>query len=237
MIIAGLDLSKRHYALCITDQKAVDYTFSTNYKDIAQNCEKLGYQCHYIWTWPQFKKKVSNNPFCYTAYCAYKIKACLASDDFYIGEDSDKYLAIEGYSFGSATGQLTQIAEVTGIVKNFLLNCGWKIRIHDPRSVKMFATGNGNAVKEEMLDRAKKAGLKIPYFIEEREQEVYDIADAFFLMKMLQMEIVVRNDPTKAKRYPENQRRILNRVTQANPVNILDRDFLEIMTISEKEEK
>jgi len=240
MIIAGLDMSKVHYALSVTDGENTDFTFTTATQSIAKLAQQKEYNAHLFTTWLLFQKEYDCNcAFAYTAFAAERMKAFLVSDFVYMGTQmgkEEKYIAMEGYALGAETGQLTQIAEVSGVVKSFLYNCGWKIRIHDPQSVKMFATGNGHAQKAEMVAASKLYGLSYPSFLEGRtEQE--DIADSFFLMKMMETELKVRKNPKVMESLPEHHRHIFNRVTKGNPVNILVQNFIDIERIPTHDSK
>jgi hypothetical protein len=229
MIIVGLDISKVHYALSVTDGENTDFMFTTVKKGIVKEALSKGYQAHYLESWQTFQTVFgTNNPFAYTLYASEKMKSFLVSDFMYISKTAlrDHYIAVEGYSMGSETGQLTQIAEVIGCVKSFLYVTGWRIRVHDPQSVKMFATSKGHATKEEMIEASRLYGLSYPHFLE-GVSEQNDVADAFFLMKMLETELKVRNDPFLMKKLPDHQKHIFNRVTKSNPVNILDQDFVD----------
>jgi len=91
------------------------------------------------------------------------------------------YYSIEGYSYGSAgtSTSICQIAELTGYIKHMTYEGGGLIRIHDPLSVKLFATSKGVCLKKDIVERArlmfdfpdglikkkmiKKKGKKIPY--------------------------------------------------------------------------
>jgi len=138
-----------------------------------------------------------------------------------------KYIAIEGYAM-HASGQLLQIAEIAGVIKNIFYPDNWKIRMHDPLSVKLWATGKGNADKFEMVQKAKDDGINIPeYLFKKKEDPGADVADAYFLMKMLETELKIRSNPLEMKNATDEQKRVFNRVTKANPVNILDTSFIE----------
>lgn len=74
------------------------------------------------------------------------------------------------------SGKVTQRAEICGILKHHLLRVARvPIVLVPPKSLKQFATGNGNASKDMMRDAAAKFG----YF-----PETDDEADAFFLSQI-----------------------------------------------------
>ena len=74
------------------------------------------------------------------------------------------------------SGKVTQRAEICGILKHALLRqAGVPIIMVPPKSFKQFATGNGNASKDMMLDAAAK---------EDYYPDTTDEADAYFLAKI-----------------------------------------------------
>ena len=82
---------------------------------------------------------------------------------------------IEDYAYGmpSQRSNLTTLAEVGGIIKFMLLNMGVPVFPVSPGTLKKWATGKGNAKKEDMkLAVYKKFG---------REFVTSDEADAFLL--------------------------------------------------------
>ena len=48
-----------------------------------------------------------------------------------------------------------------------------------------------------------------------------------FLMKMLEAELKVRENPLVINEFEERHKKVFNRVTQANPINLLSRNFIE----------
>ena len=55
-----------------------------------------------------------------------------------------------------------------------------------------------------------------------------DVADAYFLLDMLEWEIKVRKDPLQLKLLNEKQLQVFNRCTKAYPENLLNRSFVAI---------
>lgn len=68
------------------------------------------------------------------------------------------------------------------------------------------------------------------YYIKEEIEEyagiATDLADAFFLARMLRTELMLRSGEEDLKDLPENERRIFLRVTKALPENVLSRPFI-----------
>jgi len=158
----------------------------------------------------------------------------------------DSYFSVEGYSYASKSTSICQIAELTGYIKCIIFEDGGKIRIHEPRSVKLFATNKGDASKKEvvvhsfndfpdaliqrkMIKKKGKTSLPPTQWWEEYSGPATDLADAYFLAKMVYVELKVRSGELTLDKLPENERRIFLRVTKAYPVNILDRPFICIV--------
>lgn len=85
--------------------------------------------------------------------------------------------AIEDYGQVSKfAGKLTARAELCGILKQYLLReRNVPLITIPPKSLKLYATGNGNAGKKDMLLRASFFGF---------ETSVDDEADAFFCARL-----------------------------------------------------
>jgi len=156
---------------------------------------------------------------------------------FMVGQD---YYSVEGYSYASQTTSICQIAELTGYLKHMIFEGGGKIRVHDPLSVKLFATNKGNCLKKDVVEKAQLVfdipeGLikkkmikkkKLLASIEEFDGPATDIADAYFLARMVYRELTLRNGDVRLNQLGENERRIFLRVTKAFPVNLLSRSFI-----------
>lgn len=150
------------------------------------------------------------------------------------------YYSVEGYSYASQTTSICQISELTGYLKQILFENHGKIRIHDPLSVKLFATNKGNCLKKDIVQRAQlafdipeglikkvvKKNKKRGTQVDEYDGPATDIADAYFLARMLYKELQLRKGNISLSQLSEGERRIFLRVTKANPVNILDRKFI-----------
>lgn len=144
-----------------------------------------------------------------------------------------EYAAIEGYAF-NGTGQVFQIAEITGLLKVKILEFGIPLRIYDPASIKMSIGNKGNCDKISMEEKYSVMGdgfdlSYLPFVHEKKAGNPKDnIIDAFCIAKLLLAELKVRNGYIERKDLSEGTQRIFNRVTPANPVKILDLDFLRL---------
>lgn len=142
-------------------------------------------------------------------------------------EDAD-YCAIEGYAL-AAKGKVFDIAESTMCTKLGIYECYKALRIYEPSTIKMFATGNGKSAKVEMGDAyTKLEDLNKPNLSHFKPyvSPSEDLVDAYFCMKLLQMELKLRYGIIQLRDLNVKTIKIFNRVTKANPENILVRDFI-----------
>lgn len=65
------------------------------------------------------------------------------------------FVAIEGYSFGSKNGR-EALGELGGILRMALFNANREPLVVPPTSLKTFATGSGNAPKDQVMMQAYK---------------------------------------------------------------------------------
>lgn len=147
-----------------------------------------------------------------------------------------EYVAIEGYAY-AGKGEVFDISEFTSTIKNSLYDLGIKMRIYDPNSIKMFAV-KGNADKLDMYEAILKMKDSLTCFdmsdlpiVDEKHRKkgvspTSDIVDSYFIARLLWQELKLRKALVKLKDLPEAVIRVFNRVTDSQPVNILDQDFI-----------
>ena len=102
-----------------------------------------------------------------------------------ISELSSPIVCIEGYAF-NATGQVFNIAENCGLLKHKLFKNGIPFNMITPTVVKKFATGRGNASKQDMYDSfLVETDHDILSIISSKSKNignpVSDIVDAYFI--------------------------------------------------------
>lgn len=212
MIITGLDLSINGSG-CIKfnldnnlDIVDCDYLAFTQIKKFS--CDKIFY----------FKKKDYRNKFDQNIdFCNRIMNFC---------KDSD-YCAVEGYAYSSSAGLVFDIAEFSGKIKHSLYESGKNLRIYDISSIKMFGTDRGNSQKQDMVDNFLKLKFKEFdwSFLNKYDSPHTDLVDAFWIAKLLQLELKLRKGLVSLKSLTEKQIQIFNRVTKAHPANILATDF------------
>lgn len=136
------------------------------------------------------------------------------------------YIAIEDYSFASK-GKVFNMAECIGYIKRCIFLNDIPLRKYDISSIKMFATENGLADKKMMID----AYLKLEDIFHFQENKIVkspynDIVDAYFVGRLLQLELKLRYGFIQLKELRPKTIEIFNRVTKAYPINILCREFI-----------
>ena len=97
-------------------------------------------------------------------------------------------VAIEDYAFG-AKGMVFKIGENTGQLKHQLWTHKTPYNLHSPTTIKKFATGKGNAKKEQMLEAfVRDTNIDLADILGTKDiadnSPTSDIIDAFYLCKM-----------------------------------------------------
>ncbi len=106
-----------------------------------------------------------------------------------------KHIAFEGYAFGKqGTRSLVQLGEFIGGMKKLFYDMGKGIILYPPKTVKKFATGNGNADKVLMCDsfKAVYSSLYPEEFNEFKNYEspMADMVDAFWMAETLRNHLI-----------------------------------------------
>jgi len=152
-------------------------------------------------------------------------------------------VVMENYAYSTkSTGQM-ELAEIAGLIKNFLWLNNIPLRLIDPLSVKMFATGHGTSKKIHMREAAKECGVELDDMLFEEVTAKYpfmfngdfrtkdlagpgtDIIDAFFLAQFGAFEVAVRRgELTLEQLLPSNRKEFL-KTTDKKPTNVLSRSY------------
>ena len=147
-----------------------------------------------------------------------------------INEWSPSILCIENYAFG-ASGLVFQIGEVGGAAKIVAHDAGVPmVRLHDPNTVKMFATHNGNADKEMMAERiADRWGLDFSKYNQTPKNETIsgDLYDAYALAQLGRLEYLLRAGEIDMKGWHPKEIQAFNRTTNSYPVSLLGREWIK----------
>lgn len=154
-------------------------------------------------------------------------------------------VCLEGYAVDSKSTGLLEMAEISGTVRNYCWTHNIHLRVHYPKSVKLWATGGAYAKKMHMVNAARRDGLKIPQELlglgEKFQHETVidghihthdysgpgtDLADAYHLANMGRYELLVRRGLVRLDELSESQRRVILKTTDAHPENLLSRPFI-----------
>lgn len=98
------------------------------------------------------------------------------------------HVFIEGYSYGSTSARLFQIAENACCLKLQFHSKNIPFDIIAPTAIKKFATGKGNAKKEQMYEAFQNStGLDLKQLFETNAEKIGspigDLADAYWIAK------------------------------------------------------
>ncbi len=176
MRIAGIDYSMTSPAICthIGKKWSINncrFFYLTSVKKLAKKFNG----CQFVGT--EQPKKHKNNEERFDMISHWALRHCLKFD----------FVALEGYAF-NATGKVFQVAENTGMLKHKLWESDTPFDSYSPSVIKKFATGKGNATKEDMYDAwLKETGIDLKeMMIPNREKvgnPVTDIVDSYFICK------------------------------------------------------
>lgn len=151
------------------------------------------------------------------------------------------YIGIEDYALREAQGA-HQLGEIGGIARMLAYMSGAKMRLHDPTTLKMYATHDGACSKEYMrhkclerwkldefldCDQPKAIPTKKNPDPKPNLQTSGDLVDAYAIARMVWIEIEIRAGRIPLKRLHEKERRVFMRVTRSFPVNLLDREWIQ----------
>lgn len=143
------------------------------------------------------------------------------------------YVAIEDYALGAAHGS-HYTGEIGGLLRMICWKAGYKFRLHDPLSLKMFVAHNGAAQKDQIEEAVKErwgvsfgALNPIPPKGKMVNRTVStDMADAYSLAQMGWTEVQLRNGSVSMKDLHPQECRVFNRVTKMYPRSLLDREWI-----------
>ena len=142
------------------------------------------------------------------------------------------YVGIEDYALGISHGS-HYMGEIGGTVRLLCWENKIKMRLHDPISVKMFATHNGGA-KKDMMEKAvlDRWGIDFSDFnpiargAKQDRTASEDLCDAFVIAKMVWTELQLRQGEIRLTELHEKEIQVFNRVTKSYPVSLLSREWI-----------
>ncbi len=103
------------------------------------------------------------------------------------------HISLEGYSFGSQSSRLFQIAENTGLLKYKIFHRSIPLDVVPPSQVKKFASGKGNANKDKMIETFKEETSidlrKMLGVTGKSPGPVADVVDSYYVCKLLHSQL------------------------------------------------
>lgn len=157
------------------------------------------------------------------------------------------YICLEDYAYGKVSGSAYQIAELGGVIRRELF-LNHPIRTHDPRSLKLFIEGNGNASKWDMVNSVfplekfeydKKIKKVVNYLYNDYMDKykkkkppkptghpLEGLVDSIGLGRLMYQEVLFREGKIQLKEMKENEVRVFQRTTKNIPECLIDRKFL-----------
>lgn len=149
---------------------------------------------------------------------------------------SPDFVGLEDYALHAAY-RAHQIGEIGGAAKTLLWDRGVPYRLHDPTSVKMFATHNGNATKDVVEDHVKSRwgvdfsevnALPARTGAKQLRESSEDLADAFAIAKLVEVEQAIRTGKLRLDQLEhDKERQVFNRTTSVYPVSLLGREWIQ----------
>jgi Holliday junction resolvasome RuvABC endonuclease subunit len=138
-------------------------------------------------------------------------------------ELGEVHVAIEGYAFAGRGRNVHDIYEMVGCVKQRLWEADIPFRVYDPGSVKLAATGYGNADKGDMklaawqhfsLDFTKMGAAG------------GDLADAVLIGSLLRDELRLKRGDVLPKDLRSDVRKVLERTTKTQKDPLMSRPLI-----------
>lgn len=207
-------------ALHFIGKRLVDYRFTTKVK---KRAKKYGHHAILI---PKVEKGDEN---------ARMERLAIVRDailDFIETRRGITCVAIEDYVWSvpaSKPGGVIQVAELGGLLRLNLWERGYRIRTYEPMAVKIGWTGSGSADKNDMMElaRVRLDGHEFENdLISLPVSEFENVADAIAIGDLLRWELLLRQGKVMLDKMPKRVVRVMNRITQAVPVCMIDRPFM-----------
>lgn len=140
------------------------------------------------------------------------------------------YVAFEAYSLTRMAIAARVLGEVGGTVRLLLADLGIPFRLYEVDSVKMFATGKGNAEKADMVLACRDRWDEPNFLVYGKtEGAAGNLADAYVIAQILHLELQVRSGAVAVEDLDKQSKAVLLRTTpKKQPVCILEQPFVEV---------
>lgn len=202
-VILGIDPSLNGSAFIkFKNFKVIDFYFFTNVPKTAASC-KQGI----------LNKEIGMK----------RLDIVLKEYENYLKDNKDiDYVAIEDYAYGAKSNSIFQIGGLGEAIRLVTYRSGIPYRDFEPSKVKKFAIGEGKAEKSQMVLQAYKDGFDVGKYGKSGE----DLADAYWIAKMLCTELFIRKDKNYIKSLSKNRADTFITVSKAFPTPLINRPFI-----------
>ena len=231
ILFAGLDLAMNHSGIVFLDEQGkVFYSFfiSTVKKHIITIDDGFIKAIHLR---PQRKSENIEN------YQAFKCHFAVANVELLFNKFTTLnivYAGIEDYSYNSMGRSLVQIAEIDGLIKNFLWNSRIPFKRISPKSLKLMGGKRGNAKKKDIIDNVKAefplvindAILQWDNKTKDYKGPATDLADAFVLAKIVQYDYLLNNSKLSKDNLTDYEKRALYEVSKITHTSLVDKAYI-----------
>ena len=146
--------------------------------------------------------------------------------DFLILHHED-IVAFEGYAF-MASGRVFNIAEATYSLKEKIYENGNPIKLYPPKTMKKFFANTGNANKDLMISTFNNSEFSnILKHLPDHNSPKEDLVDAFYVAKLLEYEMKIRNGIISRTSLNKKQYEVLFKSAKKKSEILYDQKFLE----------
>lgn len=214
----GIDLSLNHAAVVslVTEPDGQHRTHMTRILTTVESVAQLRDREH-KGTYLKRPKNMTKSQ--WEAYRLWCIRTFLLKT---FGDLKPDFACLENYAF-SRGNRAHQIGEAGGLVRLIMWDLLIPYRLHDPKTVKLFATGKATADKEEVQ---AEASIWSPSRKLLNAESLGDVCDAYFLAKIGVTECLLRRGALQIEDLPKHQARAFTRKTKAYPTPLLERPWI-----------
>ena len=221
--VVGIDLSLNHAGLvCLEHGAMIGYAFITDIAGHAKTDKERG---TYLPV-EQMKKRFNGDKHRLLAWRLNEMASAVWEQ--IVRWYPIDYVVVEDYALRAEQGA-HQMGEIGGLMRWMLYRAGIPFRLHDPTTVKMFVAHCGTCQKDA-VERAVKErwGRDFSHHNagQKSRQTSEDLADAFGLAMMGQVEVEVRAGRMKVSDLHPKEIRVFNRITKYMPVPLVDREWI-----------
>jgi len=221
VVVQGQDISLNHGAVVqLRNGRLDNFWYYTDQAGSASRCRGIGYRLKLDDKADKHAKAMKR-----LAWVEQWLDSvALASNPDYVG--------VEDYALHEGQGA-HQLGEVGGVARLLLWKRGTHFRLHDPVSVKMFATFNGtspkDAIEAAVADRwgwdfGAYNGPSTGKKPSRRTSE--DLADAYAIAVLVWTEVLLRHGIIQLHQLHPKEVQVFNRVTATYPTSLLSRDWI-----------